>query len=72
MSVPVSDLMVEWEWACLMYFAETLALSALLSSLSPCFGKRADLEERVTDSGLRALASAGCGEKLTSLTLGGL
>ena len=37
--------------------------------LSPCFWKRADLKRGVTDSGLRALASAGCGEKLTSLTL---
>ena len=29
----------------------------------------ADLREGVTDDGLRALASAGCGEKLTELTL---
>ena len=29
----------------------------------------ADFRERVTDSGLQALASAGCGAQLTSLTL---
>ena len=34
-----------------------------------CFFKRAGLKEGVTDEGLRALASAGCGEKLTSLAL---
>ena len=39
--------------------------------LSPCFCQHADLEAGVTDSGLGALASAGCGEKLTSLTLSG-
>ena len=37
--------------------------------LSPCFCQHADLEAGVTDDGLRALASAGCGEKLTSLHL---
>ena len=31
--------------------------------------QRAGLEEGVTDSGLRALGSGGCGEKLTSLSL---
>ena len=36
--------------------------------LSP-FCKRAGLKEGVTDEGLRALASAGCGENLMSLTL---
>ena len=34
-----------------------------------CIFKRAGLKEGVTDEGLRALASAGCGEKLTSLAL---
>ena len=38
--------------------------------LSP-FCKRAGLKEGVTDSGLCALASAGCGEMLTSLILFG-
>ena len=47
----------------------TRALSPLLSSCLLAFCQRADLKEGVTDSGLRALASAGCGEKLTSLTL---
>ena len=42
----------------------------LLSCPLAClFCHRAGLDVRVTDSGLRALASAGCGEKLTSLTL---
>ena len=43
---------------------------ALVLFLPPCLYKRAGLEG-VTDSGLGALASAGCGEKLTSLTLSG-
>ena len=34
--------------------------------------KRAGLRGGVTDEGLRALASAGCGEKLTSLDLSSL
>ena len=34
-----------------------------------CIFKRAGLKEGATDEGLRALASAGCGEKLTSLAL---
>ena len=34
-------------------------------------GVDADLRKGVTDSGLQALASAGCGAQLTSLTLGG-
>ena len=34
-----------------------------------CIFKRAGLKEGVTDEGLRALASAGRGEKLTSLAL---
>ena len=62
--------MREWEWACRMCVAvcDGVSFSFLFLS-SPCFFKRADLEEGVTDSGLRALASAGCGENLTSLTL---
>ena len=32
----------------------------------------ADLREGVTDSGLRALASSGCGARLTSLILKGV
>ena len=32
-------------------------------------GVNAGLKEGVTDSGLQALASAGCGSQLTSLTL---
>ena len=39
--------------------------------LSSTFRKRAALGEGVTDEGLRALASAGCGKKLTSLSLVG-
>ena len=46
------------------------SFSSLLPS-SPFFAKRTALEEGVTDEGLRALASAGCGEKLTSLILWG-
>ena len=45
---------------------------ALLSCpllLFPCFCERAGLKEGVTDEGLRALASAACGGKLTSLAL---
>ena len=42
-------------------------------ALSPLFSfpfyKRAVLKVGITDEGLRVLASAGCGEKLTSLTL---
>ena len=38
---------------------------------SPCFCKRAVLEAGVTDDGLRALASVGCGKGLTSLFLTG-
>ena len=34
-------------------------------------GADADLKEGVTDSGLRALAAAGCGIQLTSLSLDG-
>ena len=34
-------------------------------------GVDADLKEGVTDFGLRALASSGCGAQLTSLSLGG-
>ena len=34
-------------------------------------GVDTDLKEGVTDSGLQALASAGCGAQLTSLTLSG-
>ena len=34
-------------------------------------GVDAGLREGVTDSGLQALASAGCGAQLTSLTLDG-
>ena len=34
-------------------------------------GLDADLKYGVTDSGLQALASAGCGTQLTSLTLRG-
>ena len=34
-------------------------------------GVGAVLEKGVTDSGLQALASAGCGAQLTSLTLDG-
>ena len=45
------------------------ALSPLLSSCLLTFCQRAGLHRGVTDSGLRALASAGCGGKLTSLTL---
>ena len=45
----------------------TGALSPLFSP-PRLFCKRADLRA-VTDEGLRALASAGCGEKLTSLHL---
>lgn len=46
----------------------------VLSPLSPLSRKktRADLEGGVTDEGIRALASAGCGRSLTSLTLAGL
>ena len=40
-----------------------------LVHLSPCFCQLSDLKKGVTDEGLRALASAGCGEKLTSLHL---
>ena len=49
----------------------TVALSPLLPSCPLAFAKRADLKEGVTDDGLRALASVGCGKQLTSLTLGG-
>ena len=41
----------------------------LLHSCPFLLRKRAVLREGVTDEGIRALASAGCGEKLTSLTL---
>ena len=41
-----------------------------LALLSPCFCNRPVMKRGVTDDGLRALASAGCGEKLTSLHLG--
>ena len=37
---------------------------------SPCFCKRPGLKEGMTDDGLRALASVGCGKGLTSLSLG--
>ena len=47
--------------------ARGLFLSYHLVSL--LFAQRAGLKGDVTDSGLRALASAGCGEKLTSLSL---
>ena len=36
-----------------------------------CFAASAGLHAGVTDTGLNALASAGCGTKLTSLTLEG-
>ena len=43
-----------------------------LTTLSCVFGGiAADLKNRVTDCGLTALASAGCGAQLTSLTLDG-
>lgn len=45
------------------------SFSSRLISLLAC--KHAVLNERVTDEGLRALASAGCGENLTALTLSG-
>ena len=51
-----------------MCAAVTAALSPLLSS-PLLFCKRAALGEGVTDEGLRALASAGCGENLTELAL---
>ena len=62
----------EWEW---QWRAEYVLLSVTggsfssLALLSPCLCERADLKEGVTDEGLRALASAGCGEKLTLLSL---
>ena len=62
----------EWEW---QWRAEYVLLSVTggsfssLALLSPCLCNRADLSGGVTDEGLRALASAGCGEKLTSLHL---
>ena len=58
----------EWAWACQMCVPPSEAF-LLSCPLSPCICKRADLKEGVTDEGLRVLASAGCGEKLTSLTL---
>ena len=61
---------------------ENLALLALHCECVPCVSdasfssphhhllqKHADLPNGLTDEGLRALAAAGCGEKLTSLTL---
>ena len=51
-----------------MCVAVTGALSPLFSS-HLLFCKRAGLGEGVTDEGLRALASAGCGENLTKLDL---
>ena len=54
-----------------MLLSVTVALSPLLPSCPLAFAKRADLKEGVTDEGLRALASAGCGKKLTSLSLEG-
>ena len=44
-------------------------LFLLPSPLLAFFCKRAGLGEGVTDEGLRALASAGCGENLTKLDL---
>ena len=50
-----------------------VTVKGAFSPLSPLlfFLQRAGLEEGVTDEGLRALASAGCGKKLTSLSLVG-
>ena len=47
---------------------------ALIGGLSPLlssFCNAAGLEEGVTDEALRSLSSAGCGKKLTSLSLEG-
>ena len=56
---------------CVLLSVTGVSFSSLVP-LSACFCKRTDQKEGVTDEGLRALASAGCGEKLTSLDLSSL
>ena len=66
---PVCDF-VESGWACWICVADGVSLSPLFTSCC-VLCKRADLWRGVTDEGLHAFASGGCGAELTSLHLQG-